>query len=189
MFWNFYISIVKIQKNMEEDGISAKGLKTKLIVNYLPQAMTDAEFKHLFESIGKIDSFRVMRDRATSYSFGYGFVDFQNIEDAQTAIEKLNGHQIGHKTLRVAYSKPMGSSKNTNLHVTGLGTHVEEKKLEELFSPHGQLVQVKILRNADGSSKGAGFVLFKEKREADTSIRALQGYADGYGMNLQVNTF
>jgi len=172
---------------MAEDGISSKGLKTKLIVNYLPQEMSDMEFKGMFETIGPIDSFRVMRDKATGYSFGYGFVDYCKVDDAQSAIEKLNGHKLGHKTLRVAYSKPPGSSKNTNLHVTGLGTNCDESKLESLFQQYGQLVQVKVLRNVDGSSKGAGFVLFKEKKDADSSIRALQGYADGYGMNLQIH--
>lgn len=176
-----------IKMENPEDGISSKGLKTKLIVNYLPQGMSDMEFKQLFESIGALDSFRVMRDRGTGYSFGYGFVDFHEVEDAKAAIDKLNGHQLGHKTLRVAYSKPPGSAKNTNLHVTGLGTNCDEAKLEGLFAPHGDIVQVKVLRNADGSSKGAGFVLFKLKKDADVAIRALQGYADGYGMNLQIH--
>ena len=174
---------------MADDGIGSKGLKTKLIVNYLPQEMSDMEFRGIFESIGPLESSRVMRDKATGYSFGYGFIDYCKIEDALVAIEKLNGHQIGHKTLRVAYSKPPGSTKNTNLHVTGLGTNCDESKLESLFSQYGQLVQVKVLRNVDSTSKGAGFVLFKEKKDADASIRALQGYADGYGMNLQVNFF
>jgi len=172
---------------MAEDGIGSKGLKTKLIVNYLPQEMSDMAFKGMFETIGPLESSRVMRDKATGYSFGYGFVDYCTIEDAQVAIEKINGHQVGHKTLRVAYSKPPGSSKNTNLHVTGLGNNCDEAKLEGLFAKYGQLIQVKVLRNVNGTSKGAGFVLFKEKNDADSSIRALQGYADGYGMNLQIH--
>lgn len=169
------------------EGIGAKGMKTKLIVNYLPQSMTDAEFKNLFANIGPLESFRVMRDKATNYSYGYGFLDYANPESAEQAINILNGHKIQNKTLKVAYSKPPGSSKNVNLHVTGLGPNTDDNKLNELFGIYGEIVTTKILRNLDGSSKGAGFVLFKEKPHADAAMKALNGYSDGYGLNLQVN--
>jgi len=170
------------------EGIGAKGLKTKLIVNYLPQCMSDEEFAQLFSSIGALESSKIMRDRGTNYSFGYGFVDFLSPQDAETAISKLNGYKISttNKILRVAYSKPPGATKNINLYVSGLTPNTNEKMLEELFSPHGELVQTRILRNADGSSKSVGFVLFKEKDHADTAIRALQGFTNPSGINLQI---
>lgn len=168
------------------DGIGAKGLKTKLIVNYLPQSMTDDDFRELFGSIGQLESARVMRDKATNYSFGYGFIDYTSVEAAEEAISRLNGYKIENKTLKVAYSKPPGSSKNVNLHVTGLGPNTDDAKLRELFGIYGEIVTTKILRNQDGSGKGAGFVLFKEKPHADAAMKALNGYSDGYGLNLQI---
>ena len=168
------------------EGLGAKGLKTKLIINYLPQSMTDAEFRTMFSSIGELESCRVIRDKATNYSFGYGFVDYGNSEDADAAINKLNGYKIANKSLRVAYSKPPGSSKNVNLYISGLTATIDEKKLEELFGSYGELVHTRILRNADGTSKSVGFALFKEKSHADAAIRALQGHADGYGLHLQI---
>lgn len=168
------------------EGLGAKGLKTKLIINYLPQSMTDIEFRNMFTSVGEVESCRVMRDKATGYSFGYGFVDYCKIEDAETAITKLNGFKMANKTLRVAYSKPPGSAKNVNLYISGLTAQTDEGKLEELFGPYGELVHTRILRNSDGTSKNVGFALFKEKANADAAIRALQGHADGYGMNLQI---
>lgn len=171
------------------EGIGAKGLKTKLIVNYLPQAMVDEEFAQLFGAIGPLESSKIMRDRATNYSYGYGFVDYLRSHDAETAITKLNGYTIGqtNKILRVAYSKPPGANKNVNLYVSGLTPNTNEKMVEELFAPHGELVQARILRNADGSSKSVGFVLFKDKENADAAIRALQGFTDPSGLNLQVS--
>lgn len=168
------------------DGIGVKGLKTKLIVNYLPQSMSDNEFRILFSKIGPLESYKVMRDKTTNYSFGYGFVDYQNPEDAANAISKLNEYKMENKTLRVAYSKPQGSSKNVNLYITGLGPATDEEKVKEIFSPYGEIVQVKVVRDEGNSSKGYGFVLFKDKANADASIRGLQGYCDGYGMNLQI---
>ena len=169
------------------EGIGAKGLKTKLIVNYLPQSMTDNEFRNLFEGIGALESCKILRDSATNYSFGYGFVDYQKPECAEKAIKELHGHQIANKTLRVAFSKPQGSSRNINLYVSGLGPTIDEEKLKSLFEPYGEIVNVKVVKDTtNNTSKGYGFVLFKDKSQADASIRALQGYCDGYGMNLQV---
>lgn len=168
------------------DGIGAKGLKTKLIINYLPQSMSDNEFRVLFQQVGPLESYRIVRDKGTDYSFGYGFVDYERPEDAEQAIAKLNQYRVENKTLRVAYSKPQGTSKNINLYITGLGPHTDETKLAELFGTYGELVQVKVIRENGNSSKGFGFVLFKEKSQADAAIRGLQGHCDGYGMNLQV---
>jgi ELAV like protein 2/3/4 len=168
------------------EGLGAKGLKTKLIINYLPQTMTDPEFRSMFSSIGELESCRIIRDKATNYSFGYGFVDYAHPEDAEAAIMKLDGYKTQNKSLRVAFSKPPGSSKNVNLYISGLTDSVDEKKLEELFGAYGDLVHTRVLRNQDGTSKSVGFVLFKEKAHAEAAIRALQGYADGYGLNLQI---
>ncbi|XP_066918105.1 ELAV-like protein 3 [Clytia hemisphaerica] len=168
------------------EGIGAKGLRTKLIVNYLPQSMTDLEFKSLFATIGPVESYKILRDTATNYSFGYGFIDFQKPESADRAIADLNGHKIANKTLRVAFSKPQGASKNINLFVQGLGHRTDEEILQNLFSPYGEIVNVKVVRDAGNNSRGFGFVLFKDKSQADAAIRALQGHCDGYGMDLQI---
>ena len=170
------------------EGIGAKGLKTKLIVNYIPQSMTDNDFQNLFGSVGALESTKILRDNATNYSFGYGFVDYQTPESAEIAIKELNGHKILNKTLRVAFSKPQGTSRNVNLYVSGLSPSVYEDKLKSLFEPYGEIVTVKVVKDASNVSRGYGFVLFKERSQADASIRSLQGYCDGYGTNLQVKT-
>lgn len=171
---------------MAEEGIGSKGLKTKLIINYLPQSMTDGEFDSLFGAVGPMVSAKVMRDRNSDYSFGYGFIDYEKPEDAITAISKLNGYKILNKTLRVAYSKPPGSSKNANLYISGLTPNTDERALEDLFKPYGELVYTRILRNQDGSSKSVGFVLFKEKEKAEAAIRDLQGHSDNSGLKLHI---
>ena len=56
--------------------------RTNLIINYLPQTLSDAEFNQLFAALGPLQSARILRDKRTGYSFGYGFVNYQKEEDA-----------------------------------------------------------------------------------------------------------
>lgn len=76
---------------MDNDG---NDNKTNLIVNYLPQSMSDEEFNKLFSEIGTVSNSKIIRNKATNYSYGFGFVDYATAEDAAAAIEKLNGYQV-----------------------------------------------------------------------------------------------
>ncbi|XP_077624093.1 uncharacterized protein LOC144234634 [Crocuta crocuta] len=80
--------------------------KTNLIVNYLPQNMTQDEFKSLFGSIGDIESCKLVRDKITGQSLGYGFVNYSDPNDADKAINTLNGLKLQTKTI-----KPLGLCK------------------------------------------------------------------------------
>lgn len=163
--------------------------KKKLIINYLPQAMTDQEFAELFMTCGTTSSTKIMRDRGTGYSFGYGFVEYTTPEEAEMAIEKLNGWTIGGKSLKVAYSKPPvgDKAKNVNLYLSGLSQQTNEDQLHELFSPYGNVVNCRIVRDKQSNqSKGTGFVLFSNKEEAEKAMNALQGHSDSTGMSMTI---
>ncbi|XP_010775787.1 ELAV-like protein 3 [Notothenia coriiceps] len=77
--------------------------KTNLIVNYLPQNMTQEEFKSLFGSIGEIESCKLVRDKITGQSLGYGFVNYVDPNDADKAINTLNGLKLQTKTIKVSF--------------------------------------------------------------------------------------
>jgi len=81
---------------------------TNLIINYLPQSMTDKKLHQMFTQIGQIEACRVMKDVKTGYSFGFGFVNFVRPEDASRAIEVMNGLQVENKRLKVSYARPAG---------------------------------------------------------------------------------
>ncbi|CAG9791222.1 unnamed protein product [Diatraea saccharalis] len=89
----------------EGGGVSAAGdsCKTNLIVNYLPQSMTEKDLYAMFMTIGPIESCRVMKDFKTGYSYGFGFVNFTREEDAARAIETFNGYQLRNKRFKVGF--------------------------------------------------------------------------------------
>ncbi|KAL3213493.1 hypothetical protein MRX96_035348 [Rhipicephalus microplus] len=92
---------------------SAEDSKTNLIVNYLPQTMTQEEIRSLFSSIGEVESCKLIRDKVTEegtsppirQSLGYGFVNYVRPEDAEKAINTLNGLRLQNKTIKDLYFK------------------------------------------------------------------------------------
>lgn len=162
--------------------------KTNLIINYLPQTMTDREFEGMFRSIAPIKSCKICRDKKTNYSYGYGFVEYFTPEAAQQAITLLNGQSVQNKFLKVALSRPGTNVKGANLYITNLPKAVTENDLVEVFQSYGTVIQPKILRDpTTGMSKGAGFVLFDKKPEAEAAIAALNGHEfPGYLEKLNI---
>ncbi|XP_044591236.1 ELAV-like protein 3 isoform X7 [Cotesia glomerata] len=184
--------------------------KTNLIVNYLPQTMTQEEIRSLFSSIGEVESCKLIRDKVTDstaalslagdmlspgqfsfgQSLGYGFVNYHRPEDAEKAINTLNGLRLQNKTIKVSYARPSSEAiKGANLYVSGLPKNMAQQDLENLFSPYGRIITSRILcdnitvrqfvtgggDNLPGLSKGVGFIRFDQRVEAERAIQELNG--------------
>ncbi|XP_068623936.1 sex-lethal homolog [Battus philenor] len=161
----------------EGGGVSAAGdtCRTNLIVNYLPQTMTEKDLYAMFMTIGPIESCRVMKDFKTGYSYGFGFVNFTREEDAARAIDTFNGYRLRNKRLKVSYARPSGDDiKDTNLYVSNLPRAITDDQLETIFGKYGRIVQKHILRDKNnGTPRGVAFVRFDKREEAQEAIAAL----------------
>ena len=73
--------------------------RTNLIINYLPQTLSDAEFNQLFAALGPLQSARILRDKRTGYSFGYGFVNYQKEEDATKGLWRIIDEKVNLRDL------------------------------------------------------------------------------------------
>lgn len=78
----------------------------KLYVGNLPYSIDDAALESQFSSFGKVESARVITDRDTGRSKGFGFVEMSSDSDADQAIEKLNGTPMGGRNLTVSEARP-----------------------------------------------------------------------------------
>jgi RNA recognition motif-containing protein len=68
--------------------------------------LNDDDLKNLFESYGTVSSARVIIDRQTSRSKGYGFVEMEDDEEARKAIAELNGSEFDERTISVSEARP-----------------------------------------------------------------------------------
>ncbi|XP_046441717.1 ELAV-like protein 3 isoform X4 [Daphnia pulex] len=161
--------------------------KTNLIVNYLPQTMTQEEIRSLFASIGEVESCKLIRDKITGLDFeindagqslGYGFVNYHRAEDAEKAINTLNGLRLQNKTIKVSFARPSSENiKGANLYVSGIPKTMCQSELETLFAPFGRIITSRILCDSitAGLSKGVGFIRFDTRGEAERAIEKLNG--------------
>ncbi len=81
-------------------------MSAKLFVGNLAPETTSAEIRDLFSAAGVVESCQLITDRETGRSRGFAFVEMNSIAAANTAKEKLDGHDLNGKTLKVNEAKP-----------------------------------------------------------------------------------
>ena len=79
---------------------------TKIYVGGLPYSTTEAQLNDLFAAHGTVQSARIITDKFTGQSRGFGFVEMGSAEEAKKAITALNGTQFEGRTLTVNEAKP-----------------------------------------------------------------------------------
>ena len=76
-------------------------MNKKLYIGNLPFSTTDADLEDVFGQYGIVESANVITDRDTGRSRGFGFVEFENSEEAQAAQAALDGSDLDGRALRV----------------------------------------------------------------------------------------
>ncbi|XP_051741339.1 ELAV-like protein 2 isoform X1 [Ctenopharyngodon idella] len=175
--------------------------KTNLIITYLPPNISYYDLKSLFGRIGAIESCKIVRDKISGQSMGYGFVNYVEPQDAEKAINLLNGLRVYSKTIKVrlsiclsvrlshtsalhsefvcvfqvSFARPSSASiHNANLYVSGLPKTMTQMELDQLFSPYGRIITSRILVDRiTGVSKGVAFINFDLHTEAEEAIKGL----------------
>ncbi|KAI5931922.1 ELAV-like protein 1, partial [Manis javanica] len=165
------------EDHMAEDCRDDIG-RTNLIVNYLPQNMTQDELRSLFSSIGEVESAKLIRDKVAGHSLGYGFVNYVTAKDAERAINTLNGLRLQSKTIKVSYARPSSEViKDANLYISGLPRTMTQKDVEDMFSRFGRIINSRVLVDqTTGLSRGVAFIRFDKRSEAEEAITSFNGH-------------
>lgn len=77
-----------------------------IFVGSLPFSMEEADLRESFEAYGAVDSVKIITDKFTGRSKGFGFVEMPNEEEGQKAIDELNGATVSGRAIVVNKSEP-----------------------------------------------------------------------------------
>ena len=87
-----------------------------IFIGSLPFSLEEADLRESFEAYGAVDSVKIITDKFTGRSKGFGFIEMPNDDEALKAIEELNGATVGGRTIVVNKSepKPEGERRSFN---------------------------------------------------------------------------
>jgi RNA recognition motif-containing protein len=77
-----------------------------IYVGNLSYSLSESELRDAFSGFGEVSSVKVLMDRETGRSRGFGFVEMPNQSEAEAAVAQLNGKEVGGRALRVNEARP-----------------------------------------------------------------------------------
>ncbi|CAN6440934.1 unnamed protein product [Victoria cruziana] len=153
-------------KKTERKVMSPDAKYTNLYIKNLDAQVTEEVLKEQFSEFGKITNAIIMTEDDGS-SKGFGFVNFDDHEDAKRALEGMNGKLVGTKTIYVARAQKKAEREDF--------LRLDDGELQEHFCKYGTITSVKLMRGDKGISKGFGFVCFSSPDEANKAVTTCHG--------------
>ncbi|CAL0303039.1 unnamed protein product [Lupinus luteus] len=173
---------IRIMYSHRDPSVRKSGFANLFIKN-LSTSIDNKGLHDTFASFGTILSCKLSVD-TNGQSKGYGFVQFDNDESAQTAINKLNGMLLNDKKVYVGLfvrrqerSPSNGSQKFTNVYVKNLSETYTDEDLKHLFGPYGAITSAVVMKDENGKSRCFGFVNFQTPDSAAAAVDKLNGTA------------
>ncbi|KAD4384607.1 hypothetical protein R6Q59_011252 [Mikania micrantha] len=172
------------QTENSEDTQKESLQNNRVFVLNLPWSYSADDLKNLFAECGTVQDAEIIKRKKDGKSRGYAFVTMASTEDALSAIEKYDSHELMGRIIRVEFAKdnkkpsppPPSGEKRYKLYVSNLAWRVRSNHLKDLFAAEFNPVSTRVVFESQGSrSAGYGFVSFATKEEAESAISAFNG--------------
>lgn len=194
----------KKRKAEEEPATNAKKSKTdsadnspNLFVGNLSWNVDEEWLRREFESFGELSGVRIMTERETGRSRGFGYVEYADASSAKAAYEAKKDTELDGRTINLDYAKPRDansqaprekaqtrarsfgdqtSPESNTLFIGNLVFGVDENAVREVFEGQGHIQGIRLPTDAEtGRPKGYGYVEFSSVDEARQALNDLQG--------------
>ncbi len=105
---NYYIYIKQFDKYISLHSLIFlfNFFNMNIYAGNLNYGITEEELEQVFAKYGEVSSVKIIRDKYTDQSKGFGFIEMTNDEEAQKAIEELNGSEVKGREMRVNQARP-----------------------------------------------------------------------------------
>ncbi|XP_062115151.1 polyadenylate-binding protein 7 [Humulus lupulus] len=166
---------------------------TNVYVKNLDSSVNEELLREKFSEFGNINSLAIAKNES-GMPRGFGFVSYDNPDDAKRAVEAMNGSELGSQVLYVGRAQKMVERKqilrheyeekrkelimkykNSNVYVKNIDDDVTEEELKEHFSQCGTITSGTLMMDDKGVSKGFGFVCFSTPEEAYKAVNTFHG--------------
>lgn len=157
--------------------IPAEPLGSLYVGDLLPEVNEQMLFE-IFQSVGPVASVKICRDKLTSVSMGYGYVNFHNSTDAERALDTMNFTTIKGKACRIMWVEKDKSVREKgvgNIFIKNLDVSIDHKTLYDTFSMFGSIKSCKVATDPTGGSLGYGFVHYIDPASAKAAIEKING--------------
>lgn len=151
-----------------------------LYVGNLHPSVTEGLLGEIFGALGQLESWKLIRDKVTGTSAGYGFVDFSTHQAAAHALQQVNGKNIYGHEIKVNWAFAGGQREDTSGHyhifVGDLSPEIDDQALEKAFAAFGSCSDARVMWDQNtGRSRGYGFVAFRRKEDAERALTEMNG--------------
>lgn len=176
----------------QRDPALRKSGKGNIFIKNLAKEISQKELYDTFGCFGPILSCKIAVDE-NGNSKGFGYVHFEDEDHATKAIAKINGMSILNQIVYVGPFIPRSTRKSgtakqrfNNVYVKSFPPETNDESLREMFEEFGEIISCCVSVDAEGNSKGFGFVCFKDPDSAEKAAEALHG-KEINGRQLYVN--
>nr|ACN36908.1 unknown [Zea mays] len=157
----------------------------KLYVGNIPRTVTNDELRDMFAAHGTVERAEVMYDKYTNRSRRFGFVTMSTAEEANAAVEALNGTEVGDRKIKVNVTESflpnidrsapepeaLFVDSQYKVYVGNLAKTVTTEVLKNFFSEKGNILSATVSHIPGTSkSKGYGFVTFSSEEEVEAAV-------------------
>lgn len=165
---------------------------TNIYIKNFGDNLDDEKLREMFEKYGTVKSVAVMKDQEGK-SRGFGFVAYENHEDAAKAVDEMNGMDVGGQDIYVGRAQKKSERmseirqryerqkqeqiqryQGVNLYVKNLDDTIRDDSLREAFAQFGTITSAKVMTDGE-RSRGFGFVCFSAPEEATKAVTEMNG--------------